>query len=1011
MRFVRRIRQVVTIVCIVVYLLANGIPHADPSKVAQAAGTFTISGMVTVNGQTVWDGFGVKITGSRGTTMWAETRGGWYQFTGFSSGTYTIGHNSSCTPNAQLISITGSTRYDIHLTCQTYTLGGYVAINGKPAWKGFGVKATLGDWSTKWGEVVTDDGWYEFKGSNALIAGNYVIHHNHNCPSTTPVPISIPATNNRGPDINLDCPTYTLNGYVKINGVPAWKGFGVKATFGDGTTLWAKVETDDGWYEFRDASRLIQGNYVISHNHSCPSNAPIPIGIPATNNRGPDLYLDCPTFPLHGKVYVNGEPAWKGFGVKVTINGWMTKWIQTQGDDGYYEFSGGNALLEADYVIHHNHPCESNTPAGIHVPAANNQGPNIYITCPDTKHPLYGYVTVNGRPAWKGFGVAAARKNGSTKWVLTDTSGRYEFSGDDILTEGEYTIRHNHNCPSNNDVTVWIPSNGNRGPDFDIRCPAYTLYGYITIDGTPAWKDFGVKASLKDGTTVWALTDENGRYEFKGDVSLIEADYTIHHNHPCPSDSPTNVHVPSTGNRGPDIHLTCGSFNLTGRVTVDGSPAWKTFGVKAVGSNGKSYWALVHDNDGHFAFSNLPRDTYYVGHVHNCATEEGNPVTIDLTTDRSADFNIKCQPSPVPTPTPIPIDPPGGCVGLETRERPMQQYSIKQDFVAYYIVSKATSTLKSNACPGAIFTIGDITTGKLLSFGSHGSYIDVYNDGRIKTNIESITANPKFECGLVWEVITNKKYAYSCETSYGASANLPNLNGNITLNTKIEHEVHVRGDQLALSLAWSISEMTRKVESINIQLTDPNTVVGIFGLGMIGMILYNMSLKFFVFPIFWGEPSPEPAAVASSLSDELPEEILSDLKAAIGEGAATKGVWSEMEVSREGPSTLKLQADGFSPTGGVYVLVTEDELSFPNEAPLHEGSYSADTDGHVYLQIPLSALSEKPLVVIAVDLEDFRSQYARYLKGDIDEIHYRGTAAVLHSDNVTSSLYLPLVER
>lgn len=657
MRFVRRIRQVVTVVCIVVYLLATGIPHASPTNIAQAAGSLTISGFVTVNGQAVWDGFGVKITGSRGTTMWAETRGGWYQFTGFSSGTYTIGHNSSCTPNGQQINISGNTRFDIGLTCQTYTLGGYVNINGKPAWKGFGVKATLGNWSTKWGEVVTDDGWYEFKGSNALIAGNYIIHHNHNCSSTTPVGISIPATNNRGPDINIECPTYTLNGYVKINGVPAWKGFGVKATLGDGTTLWAKVETDDGWYEFRDASRLIEGNYVISHNHSCPSNAPIPIGIPATNNRGPDIYLDCPTYPLHGKVYVNGEPTWKGFGVKATINGWMTKWIQTQGDDGYYEFAGGNGLLEADYVIHHNHPCESNTPAGIHVPAANNQGPDIYITCPDAKHPLYGYVTVNGRPAWKGFGVAAVRKNGSTKWVLTDATGRYEFSGDDILTEGEYTIRHNHNCPSNNDVTVWIPSNGNRGPDFDIRCPAYSLYGYVTIDGVPAWKDFGVKASLKDGTTVWALTDENGRYEFKGDVSLIEADYTIHHNHPCPSDSPTNVHVPSTGNRGPDIHLMCEAnlqkYDVSGIVTIDGKPAHQGFGVNIDGIG----WVLVDNNEGRYRFVDVPKGTYSVSHAYNiCPTIEGNPQYFRVDGRTGPNFTIVCpHADPVP---PIIIVPP-----------------------------------------------------------------------------------------------------------------------------------------------------------------------------------------------------------------------------------------------------------------------------------------------------------------------------------------------------------------
>ncbi len=401
----RRWRHIVTITSLVVYVLTFAIPVAMP-KVAKAETdvVYNLGGYVYVNGQPVWNGFGVKVI-VNGAPRWATVgSGGWYEFrdgNALPPGTYTIQHNHGCPSNAPLqvtVPAPNNRAPNLNLNCPTYTLGGYVYVNGRPAWKGFGVKANLGSLETEWALVENDSGWYQFRDGGALIAGNWTIGHNHTCPSNMPVQWSIPASNNQGPTININCPTYSLHGYVYVDGKPAWEKFGVKAVLGDGTVKWALTDAN-GWYDFKDANALIAGNYTISHNHPCPSNAPVAISIPAANNQGPTININCPAYPLTGYVHINGKPAWINFGVKAVASDGTVKWALVENDQGFYQFKDTNRLAAGNYTIHHDHPCPSTTPVSISIPATNNRGPDINVTCPT--HALSGKVYVDGKPAWE----------------------------------------------------------------------------------------------------------------------------------------------------------------------------------------------------------------------------------------------------------------------------------------------------------------------------------------------------------------------------------------------------------------------------------------------------------------------------------------------------------------------------------------------------------------------------------------------------------------------------------
>lgn len=443
--------------------------------------------------------------------------------------------------------------------------------------------------------------------------------------------------------------THTLYGFVYINGTPAWEGFGVKATRDDNSAVFfAVVEGTEGRYEFKGENALPEGIYVIDYDYPCPApDIPMNLGIPAVDNRGPNIHIECPTHKLHGNVYINDEPVTAGFGVKASINGWGTRWATVVGDEGYYEFTD---LIEGDYLIDHEYPCDSNMPTGQHVPAADEQGPNLYLDCPDLEHPLFGYVYINGKPAWSGFGVEAVRKGGTTKVAFTDVDGKYEFTDENILTEGQYTIRHNYqDCPSNNDIIVTIPAGENRGPDFVIECLRYPIHGFVSINGSPAPPGFGVKAMIGDETFWTVVEGTEGRYDFEEDNALLEGEYTIHHDHPCPSDTPKTVQVPVKDNTGPDINLTCvvPTYPIHGFVIINGEPAPEGFGVKATFGEDGVIWAVVRGDDGLYEFKDenaLPEGEYVIDHDHPCRSNTPITIHVPVANSRGPDVNLTCVP-------------------------------------------------------------------------------------------------------------------------------------------------------------------------------------------------------------------------------------------------------------------------------------------------------------------------------------------------------------------------------
>lgn len=252
--------------------------------------------------------------------------------------------------------------------------------------------------------------------------------------------------------------TYPLGGRLYYQGEPAPKGFSVYARK-DGQSTRAYIG-DNGSYQFQ----LAAGKYTIYPERLCPSNAPLIIDVPTTS-QVPDIYYDCPTErAVSGYVLVDGEYAWDGFGVKATAANGTITWATVK--NGWYRFSGATALANGTYTISHNYMCSS-TPINVTVPPPVDAYP-IIIKCPE--HILTGYVTIDGRPAPRGFGVVAKDTNGTEKWYQIDNDwGMYKFVG---LVTGTYNIGHNHPCQTTggNPIQQVVPATSNKGPNFDIVC-------------------------------------------------------------------------------------------------------------------------------------------------------------------------------------------------------------------------------------------------------------------------------------------------------------------------------------------------------------------------------------------------------------------------------------------------------------------------------------------------------------------------------------------------------------
>ncbi|CAN5231396.1 hypothetical protein BH09PAT2_BH09PAT2_07030 [soil metagenome] len=892
-----------------------------------------------------------------------------------------------------------------------YNLGGNVYVNGEPIWSGFGVKVLVNG-AERWA-TVGSGGWYEFRDGNALPAGTYTLQHNQNCSSNAPLQITVPAPNNRAPNINLSCPTNTLSGYAYINGKPAWKGFGIKANLGTLSTKWAVVENDSGWYQFRDGSALIAGNYTISHNHNCPSNMPVQWAVPAANNLGPNIDIKCPMYPLHGYVYINGKPAWKGFGVKAVLADGSEKWALAD-DNGWYDFKDSNQLIAGSYSISHNHSCPSNAPVQISIPANNNVGPTININCPS--YTLDGYVHIDGKPAWVGFGVKAVLADGTQKWALVENNqGYYQFKDSNSLIAGSYSIGHNHNCPSNMPVQWTVPAPSNHGPNVEITCPLYSLNGYVHVDGKPAWIGFGVKAVLADGTTKWALVEnDQGWYQFKTDNRLIAGTYTIHHDYNCPSTTPVTIDIPASNDRGPDINITCPGHSLNGNVYVDGQPAWKNFGVKAV-KDGNTFWALT-DANGNYSFQNLPAGTYYVGHNHPCNTDGGNPVTMNLDGNKTYDFRIICNTQPTPTPSPNPIPFPGVCNngdGVVYRDIPVVESAEFPVFQGpgYRITGVIKADLEGTMCPEDTFQGGEPSSD--VGLQAHSQYYDltIYKNGKIGTSLE--TSGPQsveFACNNLVEQIYNAKYYGECYVSYNVSLYEPGTDIELKGSVKLALHFYLEGEQIGLKFVLALGEIQKAVLNVDIKTATLLIVVPtVFYVAAVIAPYISLTASQFVFLGIPVDPGPTAAAVYPRSS---PSEVLDEVQTTMGDYFAENSTLRALDSSFTQASGIHIKADGFHPNGKVYLLVLNVGKLFPTESALVEQTMAADENGSIDTLIDVPEKHSDSILVLAIDIDEFVVDSQAYLQQTISMIPFTGAVAVVHPKGVeVTNVYLPLIQR
>lgn len=226
---------------------------------------------------------------------------------------------------------------------------------------------------------------------------------------------------------------HQLRGMLYTN---SWVELTITATASDGKVYYANV--GPGVYTFFKTNPLPDGIYTLHHNKDCPSNTPITINIPALNNQGPDISIQCPTYPLIGYVTEKGIPITRTYRVYVQYPN--TSFIEAElYEGGRYEFSGGRALLAGVYSLRvYVEQCTTEpVTISVTIPAPNNRGPDFDINCTLTPTPTNTPASpydLGFRPNLNGyqFNNQALFPTGSTLWSMFE-----QFFGRDNVRKAD----------------------------------------------------------------------------------------------------------------------------------------------------------------------------------------------------------------------------------------------------------------------------------------------------------------------------------------------------------------------------------------------------------------------------------------------------------------------------------------------------------------------------------------------------------------------------------------------
>ncbi len=428
--------------------------------------------------------------------------------------------------------------------------------------------------------------------------------------------------------------------------------------------------------------------------------------------------------------------------------------------------------------------------------------------------------------------------------------------------------------------------------------------------------------------------------------------------------------------------------------------------------DGKVSWALT-DANGFYSFQGLEPGSYSVGHVHPCATDGGNPITVNMDGNKSVDFRIKCVSEPSPTPTPPNLFPYVCGDGGGVRYRDFGLYESPEYLIhqgaGYKVTSIVKFDLEGTACPEDTYQAG--TPDSDVGLKLHGKYFDMTMSkrGRLSTSLAlDGTINPEFSCADMTEIIYMQKYAGSCTVGYNFTSFLPDSDIEITGSYYIQFNFYLDGDQIGLKFALALGDIKEVVINMNI-ITTSSSFLLLAGLAVVGVIL-NFSLRTIIAFPYLNIPDPGPAAtvVASASQSNLTNEV----KMTMGSYFATNSSLRMLDAEWQTETSIKLHAVGFRPSGHAYLLVMKASELSEGETAFVEQVVAADANGVVDMVVDLPSKADTSVLVLLVDMENFATEFNAYLKQTIPDITFTGAVGVMHPiGGESNSIYLPLVER
>ena len=370
-------------------------------------------------------------------------------------------------------------------------------------------------------------------------------------------------------------------------------------------------------------------------------------------------------YEVWGQVLIDNRPAHLGFTVRLKNKATGQEyWPKVENGEGWYRKPGVEA---GTYLVTHYSTCPGNNNFDFTVGEGSWTVPTISLRCnnptptpvPLPTYEVWGHVVIDNHAAQNGFAVRLKNKTtGQEYWPQVENGdGWYRKQG---VFAGTYLVTHYSTCPGNNNFEYTVGEGAQTVPEIRLSCgtptpapvPYYEVWGHVLIDGRDGHDGFTVRLKNKaTGQEYWPKVANGAGWYTSPRVDA--GTYLITHYSTCPGNNNFEYTVGEGAQTVPEIRLSCapqGSFSLSGRVYVDGQPAWSGFGVKAV-KDGRVIWALA-DSNGYYSFQNLEAGSYSVGHVHPCATEGGNPITVNMDGNKTVDFRLKCVSEPSPPPDP-----------------------------------------------------------------------------------------------------------------------------------------------------------------------------------------------------------------------------------------------------------------------------------------------------------------------------------------------------------------------